>query len=233
MASQPATLVYGVPNGCSFGSLVALEWSNLPYQLIRHDFYAKNKHETFVKISPSGQTPVFIKENGAPLLESLAILSNIGSRDLSKGLHAKQGTEEWDNINFLLSLLHTAFHGAWGGAFKSKYGLNPGHDEAFLAESGKSVLKVLTRLEEILVGRTYLAGDHKSVADAYFIALIRWNNIFKFSDLAKEFPNVYRLEQLLEKDPAVIFAHAIEEQKEAKTSGNFVGHTTYEKVNIQ
>ena len=30
-------LFYGVPSGCSFGSIVALEWLGIPYKLCRID----------------------------------------------------------------------------------------------------------------------------------------------------------------------------------------------------
>jgi len=45
-------LFYGVPEGCSFGAIVALEWSGLPYQLCRIQmpaaFAAASRHTDVV-----------------------------------------------------------------------------------------------------------------------------------------------------------------------------------------
>jgi glutathione S-transferase len=109
--SQPITLVYGVPWGCSFASIIALEWSGVPYQLIRHEMAAE-KSEAFNKVSPYGQTPIAILESGLVLQEAIAILSNIGARDLSKKIAGKQGTEEYDKINVALSFLSSTVHPA-------------------------------------------------------------------------------------------------------------------------
>ena len=42
-------LFYGVPQGCSFGSIVALEWLNQPYRLCRINMPADRLLEKFIR----------------------------------------------------------------------------------------------------------------------------------------------------------------------------------------
>lgn len=71
------TLFYGVPSGCSFGSIVALEWSGLPYQLCRIEMPAQCNTEEYRQINPVGETPALLYDNGKVLTESMAILNHI------------------------------------------------------------------------------------------------------------------------------------------------------------
>jgi glutathione S-transferase len=191
------------------------------------------KSEGFKKVSPMGKTPVAVLESGLVLQENLAILSHIGARDFSKELTYKQGTEEYDKLNVMLSFLHSSLHPSWGSMFKAMKKLYPGHEEAFTQDGKNSVNGCLARLNEILKDKTYLTGDHKTIVDASFLAFTRWNALFNVADIPKEYPNVQRLINLLEEDPAVKFAHAIEDQKEGvQTTGGFVGHTSYDKIKI-
>jgi hypothetical protein len=58
----------------------------------------------------------------------------------------------------------------------------------------------------------------------------RWGEDLKLFDLKREYPVLYKHLQKLEADQAVIFAHAIEEEKPATSSGGFLGHVTLEEL---
>jgi glutathione S-transferase len=77
---------YGVPHGCSFGSIVASEWLGEPYRLCRIDMLAKKRDALFAHVSPLGETPALLLEDGESLTESFAIMHNIAARDLGKKL---------------------------------------------------------------------------------------------------------------------------------------------------
>ncbi|ODT03340.1 MAG: glutathione S-transferase [Mesorhizobium sp. SCN 65-20] len=217
-------LFYGVPHGCSFGSIVALEWLGQPYRLHRIDMLEDSPG--FEKISPLGQTPAMITADGRPLTESLAILHNIAARGLDKGLGFAQGSKEFDELNWMLAYLHTTLHSTLG------YGWNA-YKLADDDHAGKAFLRRLAReksadafayLQGVLEGRDWLVGDTKTVADAYFIGIARWGEDLKLFDIAKEFPGIHRHMARLEADPAVIFAHAIEDERQAVSAGGFLGH---------
>lgn len=42
----------------------------------------------------------------------------------------------------------------------------------------------------------------------------------------RDYPRLYRHVQKLEADPAVVFAHAIEDEKPATSAGGFKGHVS-------
>ncbi len=56
-------LFYGVPHGCSFGSIVALEWLYRPYRLCRIEMPLETGERTYVRLNPARQTPTLLLED--------------------------------------------------------------------------------------------------------------------------------------------------------------------------
>lgn len=227
-------LFYGVPHGCSFGSIVALEWLGQPYRLHRIDMLS-NRSDSFATVSPLGQTPAMITKDGKPLTESLAILHNIAARGLDKGLGFAQGTKEFDELNWMLSYLHTTLHSALGygwNAYKLEEDDHAG--KAFLRRlAHEKSAEAYAYLQGVLEGREWLVGDAKTVADAYFIGIARWGEDLGLFDIAREFPGIHEHMARLEADPAVIFAHAIEDETPHKSSGGFRGQLTVQELDTR
>jgi glutathione S-transferase len=224
-------LFYGVPHGCSFGSIVALEWLGQPYRLSRIEMLAP-KQERYKQINPLHYTPTLLLENGEALSESVAILHHVAARDLGKRLGFLQGTRDFDRLNQALGYLHTGLHGAFGylwTAFKLPDGTP---EKETLNKVGRTkVAAAYAHVEALLAGREWIAGgDARTVADAYFLGVARWGEDLKLVDLARDYPRVHAHRAKLEADPAVIFAHAIEDGRSATTSGRFLGHITLEEV---
>ncbi|MGO4447480.1 glutathione S-transferase family protein [Phyllobacterium sp. TAF24] len=224
-------LFYGVPHGCSFGSIVALEWLGQPYRLARIDMLAKSKSDVYRRVNTMHQTPTLLLENGASLSESLAILQNIAGRDLYKKLGFAQGTEAYDKLNQMLAYLHTSFHSAFAPAWA-----------AYKLQEGDPAIKMLrdlakekaaggyAYLQSHLQGKDWLVGDNRTIADAYLIGVARWGEDLGLFNIKADYPDLYRYLQTLEADKAVIFAHAIEDENPAVTSGKFLGHVTLDEV---
>ena len=106
-------LFYGVPQGCSFGSIVALEWLNQPYRLCRINMPADMQTDLYARINPVRETPALLLENGTVLTESAAILQNLAARGVAQGLGFTQGTVEFDRLNQRLAFLNTTFFSAF------------------------------------------------------------------------------------------------------------------------
>jgi glutathione S-transferase len=225
-------LFYGTPHGCSFASIVALEWLGQPYRLARIDMLADPKDARYAVINPSHQTPALLLENGESLTESLAILHRIAARDPSLRLGAAQGTPAFDRFNEMLAFLHTDFHSAFGLVWAAyKYGDDAPEAEMLRRMGRDKTAEGYAHLDALLKRRTWLAGgDQKSMADAYFLAIARWGNDLKLFDIAREWPHVHAHMEKLEKDPAVVFAHAIEEGTPAVSAGGFLGHLRLDDV---
>ena len=129
-----------------------------------------------------------LEQREKELSESLAILHHIAARDLGQRLGFLQATRAFDRLNSALSFLHTELHGAFAPAWTA-FKL-PEH-----ATKEKDMLRKLAReraaetyahLEHMLSNPAWLAGDHRTVADAYLIGLARWGEDLNLFDLKRE-----------------------------------------------
>lgn len=102
--------------------------------------------------------------------------------------------------------------------------------QTMLRELGQAeVAKAHAQVEAMLANSEWLAGNQRTIADAYFSGLARWATYHRAVE-QRDYPKLHRLVQRLEADPAVIFAHAIEDEQPAKSSGGFRGHVTLEEL---
>ncbi len=222
-------LFYGVPSGCSFGSIVALEWLGAPYRLSRIEMPGVVTSDAYRRLNPIGETPTLMDGSGQVISESQAILNHIGARGIDKQLGFAQGTRDFDRLNQTLGYLNTSFFNAFAPLW---YALEHGDDAdkgALRKYGAAEVLNVHAELETMLGSKPWLLGDHKTVADAYFIGLARWTRYHDVLD-RRDYPNLQRLYDKLEADPAVKFAHAIERQAEARSAGGFAGHVSLQEA---
>ncbi len=180
--------------------------------------------DAYRRINPVGETPTLMTSNGALVSESLAIFNHLGTAGIGKGLWFAQGTPEFDRQNQVLAFLNTSLFNAYGPFWYAFEHTLPSEDKAALRRYGtKKLAKAHRDLEEMLGGdNEWLLGDHRTLADAYFIGIARWNEYHDAVD-RRDYPRVQRLFDKLEADPGVKFAHAIEHRDEARTTGAFKG----------
>ncbi|TQM10348.1 glutathione S-transferase [Pseudoxanthomonas sp. 3HH-4] len=223
-------LFYGVPSGCSFGSIVALEWLGRPYRLCRIELPEVVSSDAYKRINPVGETPAMRTAAGDFIRESLAILHYIGAQDLDRGLTFAQGTPAFDRLNQVLAYLNTSLFDAY-----SPFWYAVEHDlevteKKVLTDYGRAkVRKAHADLEAMMGDQPWLLGEHRTLADAYFIGIARWNEYQQVVD-RRDYPNLQRLYDQLEADAAVVFAHAIERCEPATSAGGFMGEIALEKV---
>ena len=216
-------LFYGVPEGCSFGSIVALEWSGLPYRLCRIQMPEVVSGDEYRHINTVGETPSLLLPDGRLISESMAILNNIGAQSTDNGLGFAQGTVGFDRLNQMLAYLNTSFFNAFSPLWYAvEHELEPAEKEILVAYGKAKVEKAHRTLERLLAGRKWLLGDRPGIADAYFTGIARWNDFHKTVDIGR-FPAVNDLYQRMLQEPAVRFAHAIEHQEKAESTGSFMG----------
>jgi glutathione S-transferase len=122
--------------------------------------------------------------------------------------------------------LNTTFFNAYSPLWYAlEHSMAEQQQQALVSYGRQSVQHAHSLLEQMLGDKTYLLGNSKTRADAYFIGIVRWNHYHQAVDL-QHYPALFRLYQRLEADPAVQFAHAIEQQKTAVSSGAFTGQLT-------
>jgi glutathione S-transferase len=222
-------LFYGVPSGCSFGSIVALEWLGRPYRLCRIAMPEVVTSAAYRRLNPIGETPTLMTETGAVLSESMAILNHLGARGVDTGLSFAQGTTDFDRLNQMLAYLNTTFFKAFAPLW---YALE--HDElpapekqALRAYGARMLRSSHAALEAMLGEKEWLLGNRRTLADAYFVGIARWTRYHDVLD-RREYPRLQRLFERLEADPAVRFAHAIERGETLQGAGGFQGHLRLE-----
>lgn len=227
---MPLTLFYGVPEGCSFGSIVALEWSGAKYHLCRVDMPGIVSSEDYKRINPVGETPTLMLPDGRMLSESMAILGHIAAKTVSEGLGFEPGSPDDDRLKQMLAFLNTSFFNAFGPLWYTI--------EHELADTAKAALRdygiakverAHADLEMLLDGKEWLIGDRRSMADAYFMGIARWNDFHKVVD-RRRFRALNSLYERMLGDPAVRFAHAIEHEEPATSAGGFLGHVSLDDV---
>jgi len=227
---MPLTLFYGVPEGCSFGSIVALEWSGAKYRLCRIGMPDVVSTEDYKRINPVGETPTLMLPDGRLLSESMAILGHIAAKTSDKGLGFEPGSPDDDRLKQMLAFLNTSFFNAFSPLW---YALE--HDmadearDALRAYGIAKVEQAHAQLETLIGGREWLIGDVRSLADAYFMGIARWNDFHKVVDRTG-FPALNCLYQRMLSDPAARFAHAIEHEEPATSAGGFLGHVGLDEV---
>lgn len=223
-------LLYGVPQGCSFGSIVALEWLGQPYRLCRINMLQDMQSDRYARINPHRKTPVLLLEDGTVLTESAAILQNIATRGIEAGLGFAQGTREFDFFNQRIAFLTTTFFAAFGPLWHAYKIEDNARVQDVLREVGReTVATAHAQLEAMLADSEWLAGARRTPADAYFIGLARWGAYHRVVEPGT-YPRVQRFIERLEADPAVLFAHAIEDERPATSSGGFRGHIALEEL---
>lgn len=221
--SHSPILFYGVPSGCSFGSIVALEWLNLPYRLCRIEMPEQVASDDYRRINPVGETPTLLTEDGRRVSESLAILNHLGVHGIQQGLAFAQGTPAFDRLNQMLAYLNTSFFNAFSPLWYAlEHDLGEPAKAALTAYGCANVETAHSHLNALLDEQRWLLGGQRTLADAYFIGIARWTRYHDVLD-RRNYPNLQRLYEQLETDPAVIFAHAIEQQQPAISSGRFLG----------
>jgi glutathione S-transferase len=224
------TLMYGVPSGCSFGSIVALEWLGEPYRLCRIEMPEVVQSDAYRQINPVGETPTLVTATGERISESMAILHHLGARGIGKGLSYAQGTAGFDRLNQVLAFLNTSFFAAFAPLWYAlEHGVEGSDRDALRAFGAANVAKAHADLERMLGGNDWLLGDQRTLADAYFIGIARWT---KYHDVVdrRDYPGLQRLFERLEADPAVRFAHAIERGEPAVSVGRFMGEVSLDDV---
>lgn len=223
-------LFYGVPQGCSFGSIVALEWLGQPYRLSRVVMPDDMQTDLFARLNPVRETPVLLTAAGNVISESAAILQHIAHLGIDRGVGYPAGSPEADHLAQVIAFLNTTYFSAFSPLWAAyEMAPDPPVQEVLREHGRRAVAKAHAQLDALLGDQAWLAGPQRTVADAYFIGLARWATYHKAVDL-DDYRNLARHAAKLEADPAVVFAHAIEEDRPAVSSGGFQGHVSLQDL---
>jgi glutathione S-transferase len=224
-------LVYGYPAGTSMGLVAALEWLGQPYRLSRVDMLGEMREPPYKRINQRVETPVLITDQGRPLTETMAIAAYLEARDTERKISFDPLSAEADRMHQLMGFLNTGFTGAFTPLWVALELPEPDPDfEAALRRFGRErVIERHDRLEEMLDGSRWLAGDKHSLADGLLAGVARWLEYHEVADISR-WPKLRALRRQVESDPAVVFATALENGETPAGKGAFKGHMPLAEV---
>ncbi|KFI13160.1 glutathione S-transferase family protein [Vibrio coralliilyticus] len=158
----------------------ALEAKKIPYEIEYIDL--KNKPQWFLDISPNGQVPVMVAENGTALFESDAIIEYIEDEfgPLEQGV-----TNEQRALDRAWSYLASKHYLVQCSTMRSA-------DEATLTERVEKLAKAFAKAEKQLAG-PFFKGDQMSNVDMAWLPLLHRAHIIKLRtcfDMLEGLPKV-------------------------------------------
>jgi glutathione S-transferase len=174
--------LYFSPGACSLAVHIVLRETGTPFDLVKVDLVAQRTADgaDYHDINSRGQVPVLELDNGERITEGpiLAqyVCDSAARLDLmpAPGSMARYRVQEWQN--YITSELHKSFTPLFGSTF----------DASAKATHAAVVRKKLEWVSPQLAGRSYLAGEAFTAADAYLFTVSRWTQFVKIdiADLA-------------------------------------------------
>lgn len=216
-------LVCGFPEGSSLGLVAAFEWLGQPYRLARVDMLKDMKTPAYARLNGRQETPLLIKPDGVRLTETMAIAAWLEARDVDRRISFDPKSADADHMRQMLAFLNTSFTGAFSPLWAAMEMQPDPPLQDILRKHGRAgVLKRHAQLEVMLDDRPFIAGDHPTLADGIFIGVARWAEFHEIDVSA--FARIGALKRRLEADPAVIFAHAVENGEAPRGAGACTGY---------
>lgn len=199
--------LFYAPGTCALAIHIALEWIGEPYQLQQ----VKLGDPEYLKINSLGQVPAIIDGDSDVMTQGDAILKYLARKYLAAKL-GDDGTlldgydlDRW--MAFLTGDLHPAFFPFYK---PERYSTDSsdGAKQAIKEASYNLIDRMYEYLDRHLNGKEFVAGNRRTIADAYAFAMVRWGN--SLPNGLKNYPNLDRFYHHWCEDPSV--KRAMEQQ---------------------
>lgn len=180
-----------------------------PFELVLTDIATgANRTPDYLKLNPSGVVPTLIVD-GAPVLESAAILMLLAERHADKGLTPAAGTPEraayFQWMVYLANALLPSFR-AW---YYPHEPAGEANAEAAQAAARARVEAVWDRVDAQLAAKgPYMLGERLSAVDFLATMLMRWSR--NLPRQATAWPNIARYLARMRAMPSLREVHARE-----------------------
>jgi len=162
--------LYYSPGACSLAPHIALQEAGLTYEAEKVDLREKKTAggADFTKINPKGYVPTLQLDNGEILTEGSALLAYIGELAPAAHLIMPAGTMGNFRVREWLAFIGSELHKNFGPLFR------PTTPEATREAQLETLRRRFGFVNEALAGKSYLAGEQFTVADAYLYTVLRW-----------------------------------------------------------
>lgn len=171
------TKLFFSPGACCMSCHITLEMTHTPFELV---YVGKNADEKtraeFLKVNSLGAVPAVLFDDGKILTQNIAILEYIADQKPEAKLIAPAGTWERAEIMKWLSFIASDLHKAFAPIFYlSKISSDENAQRDIKKWAFANIEKYLTLLEKHLSDKTYLVGEHFTIADAYLFTVYQWS----------------------------------------------------------
>lgn len=195
------------PGACSLSPHIVLREAGLDFSIESVDLVAKitETGEDYLSISPKGQVPALVLDDGSLLTEGVAIVQYLADMVPDRHLIAPSGTLsryhaiEW--LNFIATELHKGFSPLF----------NPKTPDDYKTIARERLNKQFSYVDSVLAQHDYLLGKKFSVADAYLFTVTRWASALKLDITQRS--NLDKYMGRVAERPAVKAALAAEDVK--------------------
>lgn len=170
--------LYYAPGACSMGAHIVLREVGGPFELDRVDLQTKLTEggRDFRTVNPKGSVPALVTDDGDLVTEGPAIVQFIAESKGARSLVAEPGTIARARVQEMLNFTSSELRSAFGPLFQ------PGLPDDQRKMHATNVGTKLDWLERVLSdGRSYLAGEVFTVADAYAFAVTGFAYLHRIS----------------------------------------------------
>ena len=168
--------LYYSPGACSLAPHIALREAERSFELVRVDLHTHRlaTGEDFKQINPKGYVPALqLDGDGSEVLtEAQVVLQYIADLAPEKNLAPPSGTFARYHLQEMLAFISSELHKQFGPLFAPE---TPAPVQE--RQRGK-IGERLVYLQDRLADRGYLMGETFTVADAYFLVMLRWTERF-------------------------------------------------------
>lgn len=176
IAEQRASLapfsLYFRPGACSLGPHIVLEWTGLPYELIKAP-----RDDSYKTINPNGAVPALKTADGTIVLQCSAILQLLAGVADRPDLLGGSSLLERAAVARWAAFFTGDFHPAFFPVFVPNRYTTDESDAAKAAVKAAGIAGVarqLGYLDQHLQGRNYFVGSQPTIVDAYAVPMLRW-----------------------------------------------------------
>ena len=176
--------LYYFPGSCALAPHIVLNWLGADYEATR----ITKGDPAYLEINPLGVVPA-IEANGRLYTQADAILHWLAASYPEANLGG-DGTPDSDyELNEWMAFLTGDLHPAFFPFFNTARYTTDDSDNALAAVKAAAEERVAyyyEHLERHLADREFLVGDHKTIADAYAVPMLRWGRLL--GKPLKEYP---------------------------------------------
>lgn len=166
--------LFHAPRSCSLAAHIALEQSNLEYDVSIVNFaQSEQRQQAYLKVNPKGRVPALVTEQGV-LTENPAILMYIAMTAPAAKLIPDDPFELSKVLSFnayLSSTVHVAHaHGHRG----YRWADDESAIQAMSSKMPENMAKYFEQIENSMIEGPWVLGDTYSIADIYLFTISGW-----------------------------------------------------------